>query len=215
MTDTAEQILETSRILFNEQGVENVAISQIAGTLSISAGNLTYHFAKKQHIVGSHIQQLEHIMVATLQGFSYDGSASEFLDSYVELLRVTWNYRYLFNGTSYLLQNTLLSKAEYATLVDHIYEIILTQIDKMIEFGSMQDIPKPYETRTLVDCVWWQWLGWLDANQLLTQDEEKSPEELLQNGIEHQLFLISPYLSKSFSEKLQQEFIRLKAAKAA
>lgn len=211
MADTAQQILETSRTLFNKQGVENVAISQIAKTLTISAGNLTYHYAKKKDIVGSHIRQLENIMVDTLQGFSYDGSAAEFLDSYTELLQVTWDYRYLFNGTTYLLQNSLLSKAEYATLVDHIYETILTQMDKMIEFGSMQTIPAPYETCTLVDCIWWQWLGWLDANQLLSENIPNQ-EMLLQDGIKHQIFLISPYLSKAFSEQLQQEITRLKAA---
>lgn len=212
MTNTAEQILETSRFLFNEQGIENVAISQIAGALSISAGNLTYHFAKKQNIVGSHIRQLEQIMVTTLQKFTFDRSASEFLDSYTELLQVTWNYRYLFNGTTYLLQNALLSKAEYSALVDHIYEIILNQMDKMIEIGNMQSIAKPYDTRTLVDCVWWQWLGWLDANQLLTPDESISTKNLLRNGIEHQMFLISPYLSEPFREELQQQLIQHRAA---
>lgn len=210
MTDTATQILETSRSLFNEQGVENVAISQITKQLGISAGNLTYHFAKKQHIVGEHIRQLEKALVATVEEFSYDGNAAEFFVAYVEFMQITWEYRYLFNGTAYLLQNTLLTKLEYTALVERINDIIVTLIDEMIEFGSMQAIPNPFSTRTLVDCVWQHWLGWLDANQILAQDDQMSEKELLKSGIEHQIFMISPYLSTSFREKLHQEFIRYK-----
>lgn len=50
---TKERILAASLALFNERGYGNVTMRMIADFLSISVGNLTYHFPKKQDIVNA------------------------------------------------------------------------------------------------------------------------------------------------------------------
>ena len=50
---TKERILAASLALFNERGYGNVTMRMIADSLSISVGNLTYHFPKKQDIVNA------------------------------------------------------------------------------------------------------------------------------------------------------------------
>lgn len=44
-------ILDQSRKLFNERGVANVTIRQIAKELNMSSGNLNYHFKKREDIL--------------------------------------------------------------------------------------------------------------------------------------------------------------------
>ena len=46
-----ERIIEKSVLLFNEKGFFNVSIQEIAKSLEISPGNLTYHFPKKEHLL--------------------------------------------------------------------------------------------------------------------------------------------------------------------
>lgn len=208
MNKTAIQILQTSRILFNEKGVESVAIAQIADRLGISTGNLTYHFARKQHLISCHIHQLELEIVAVLDGFSSDASASEFLDVYASIYSVTWEYRYLFTGTAYLLQNSLLEKVEYQTLVEHIHTRFLAQLDSMAHVGRIKQELSKFDKRNLVDCAWWQWLGWLGTHQFLPDDNKKNITPLLLDGLRHQIFLIQPYLDQRYRDQVLEELER-------
>ena len=45
---TKQKILDTARTLFNEMGYNTVSLRDIAKTVGISEGNLTYYFQKKE-----------------------------------------------------------------------------------------------------------------------------------------------------------------------
>ncbi len=49
--NTRATILGAARTLFNERGLENVSLRNIADELDISIGNLTYHFKRRDDIV--------------------------------------------------------------------------------------------------------------------------------------------------------------------
>jgi AcrR family transcriptional regulator len=55
---TKEKILNGSRVLFNREGWREVRIRDIAGSLGISPGNLTYHFPKKEDLLKAILAQL-------------------------------------------------------------------------------------------------------------------------------------------------------------
>ncbi len=44
-------ILDTARRLYNDRGLSNVTVRQIAQKMKISSGNLTYHFQKRGDLV--------------------------------------------------------------------------------------------------------------------------------------------------------------------
>lgn len=51
MHSTKEKIILTAKELFDEHGMANVRLLQIADAVGISVGNLTYHFKNKEYIV--------------------------------------------------------------------------------------------------------------------------------------------------------------------
>lgn len=50
-SNTKQKILEASIRLFNENGMANVRLQQIASEIGISPGNLAYHFRNKEAII--------------------------------------------------------------------------------------------------------------------------------------------------------------------
>jgi AcrR family transcriptional regulator len=55
---TKQKILDASLLLFNENGISNVRLQQIADETGISVGNLAYHFNNKEAITESLIANI-------------------------------------------------------------------------------------------------------------------------------------------------------------
>ena len=53
-----EEIVNTARRLFNQRGMAAVSMRDIAETLGISVGNLTYHFPRKEELADAVAQDL-------------------------------------------------------------------------------------------------------------------------------------------------------------
>ena len=56
--NTKQKILQASISLFNQNGMANVRLQQIANEIGISAGNLAYHFRNKEAIIESINEEL-------------------------------------------------------------------------------------------------------------------------------------------------------------
>jgi len=63
---TKEKILKSSIHLFNQQGLVNVRLQQIADETGISVGNLAYHFYSKEAIIDSIVTQLNEILTPVI-----------------------------------------------------------------------------------------------------------------------------------------------------
>lgn len=48
---TNEQIKEQAKVLFNEKGLKNVTLREVAKAMNKSYGNVTYHFPTKEHLL--------------------------------------------------------------------------------------------------------------------------------------------------------------------
>jgi len=66
MGKTRQNIIQTAIQLFNERGIVNISIQNIADQLQISKGNLTYHYKTKQELMHS----VYRYMIKTLEEMS-------------------------------------------------------------------------------------------------------------------------------------------------
>lgn len=55
---TKKQILEVSRVLFNEKGVMNVTLRDVAKSMKRSYGNITYHYPTKENVLTSLFEEM-------------------------------------------------------------------------------------------------------------------------------------------------------------
>lgn len=61
--NTKKQILEASRLLFNEKGVMNITLRDVAKYLNKSYGNVTYHFPIKEDIIFELLREMNEELV--------------------------------------------------------------------------------------------------------------------------------------------------------
>lgn len=55
---TKKQIVEVSRVLFNEKGVMNVTLRDVAKSMKRSYGNITYHYPTKEDVLTSLFEEM-------------------------------------------------------------------------------------------------------------------------------------------------------------
>ena len=67
--NTKQKILNAAIQLFNEHGLANVRLQQIADEIDISVGNLAYHFKNKEAIVEAVVNNLEDEVMDILSNY--------------------------------------------------------------------------------------------------------------------------------------------------
>jgi len=92
---TASRILEASRELFNMKGYAATSVTEIAASLGMSQGNLTYHFPTKQALA----MAIEDDLLEIMQGRRANANESAIADDYIEHvtfgMEITWRYRFV------------------------------------------------------------------------------------------------------------------------
>ena len=202
---TRQRVLDKSAELFNNFGIEAVSIGQISDALQISTGNLTYHFKKKADLVTAHIAALEQFLLTEVDGFPMISNPKNFSEAYVNLLGLTLNYRFLFVGSTYILQNDLVEAARYQQLIEVTKKTFVRQSKRLITEGFMKPVQKPYDVEMLIDSIWWQWLGWMLVTQIDQPESRKAERKQLADAVLHILFLAHHYIDPEFFKAVQAE----------
>ena len=86
---TRDRILDKSRDLFNEQGTRNVSTNHVAKALTMSPGNLYFHFHNKEEIVRELFLRMTR---ETRELLLTDHSPESLTRKHLEL---AWKYRFL------------------------------------------------------------------------------------------------------------------------
>ncbi len=117
MKDTRNKILTAARKLFNEEGLNNVTLRQIAQSINISQGNLNYHFKLKEDILEVLYFNLVEEMDLQISSMNTQHSHLNFLYETSKLsMEIMYDYRFILIDYSYIMNTNSTIKSHYGKL---------------------------------------------------------------------------------------------------
>lgn len=102
---THAKILDAAKVLFNENGVPQTSLRDIAKKIDISQGNLTYHFPKKESIFEElYFEFVDRIKDQALVDENSALNLKSFIVHTRERMHIMLNYRFLFIDLNHTLR---------------------------------------------------------------------------------------------------------------
>lgn len=100
---TAERILEVTLDLFNRFGEPNVSTTLISAELSISPGNLYYHYPAKDELINALFDRYEKALGEILHAADGVENVEDAWLFFHMLFELVWGYRFLYRDLNDLL----------------------------------------------------------------------------------------------------------------
>lgn len=203
-SDTRKRIIERSIALFNQRGVQQVAIEQIAADLAMSPGNITYYFPFKRHLIHATLDHLKVRLRQSLEAQSVTAvhDAGEYV---IGGIRTLWDFRFFFNSLVFLLADDPELRQEYAEFRHWAIGAVVEDLSRLVQIGFFFAPAAPNSLQLLADNMWSQWLSWLRGQQIESPRAMTPSNQALYDCALHLWSLCQPHLEPRFSRQLIDE----------
>ncbi len=203
---TKDRILLTSLKMFNEQGERNVSTNHIAAALSISPGNLYYHFRNKNEIVYQLFLKYEE----EVQGFMSvpEQRSVTYQDkvNYLEaILNSMWDYRFLHRDLQHLLQDDERLRIAYREFSSRTVADGRRVLQSMADSGVL--LANKEQIDALILNIWVlvvSWSSFLQSISIQQNDSTSMRKTLLKRAIYQIIALEEPFLCESLKPMLPE-----------
>lgn len=189
---TRDRILETSLMLFNDEGEHNVTTVDIANEMDISPGNLYYHFKGKESIIESLFARFDSEFGVLLRE---SGTARLDLKDYWFFVYVVfeeiYKYRFLFVDLGAIILRYGDIEKRFRRLVGQIRQAI-TQILKNLSDQSALALDAE-QSSVLGDTITMIMLYWFSHQRL--SHPNLASDQLIHSAVYRIMCLVSPYVS--------------------
>lgn len=176
MSKTRQNIIQKAIQLFNERGVVNVRIRDIADDLGISPGNVSYHYKKKQELLDS----VYRFMIKRLEEMAV---GNQFMNPTKDPLYVAKGYLDHISEFRFFYQDTLEIIRSYPKLaILHQQQVAQEKsIIRNLMFMSVGKgdlVPEPFEGvyESLAHSIWMTLHFWL-TQQIIRGEKNNNLEE--------------------------------------
>ncbi|MFM1907234.1 MAG: hypothetical protein RLZZ591_911 [Pseudomonadota bacterium] len=192
---TAERILEASLALFNRFGEPNVSTTLISAELSISPGNLYYHYPAKEELINALFDRFEKALNELLHA---SGDVRDVEDAWFflhTLFELIWEYRFLYRDLNDLLSKNRRLETHFQAVLKNKTRSVTALLEGMRFAGSVQmDSREVRSTATSMVVVLTYWLSFEYVRDPRHAMEPDSGPNALLGGAHHVLNLLAPYL---------------------
>lgn len=205
---TYQRIIDASLQLFNENGERATSTNHIAAYLSISPGNLYYHFANKDEIIMQLFKRYSSTMLDYLSNTKLPENVVGCVDYMNGILNIMWDYRFLFSDVNTLLTRSAAFLGEHnefthvqiaPLLVKLLARLQETQLIQIDEIGK-QD---------LAINMWMVTKYWFDFDNSLNKSQFN--ENSKSRGVYRTLSLLRPYLLPEYVAEFDALMAKLEA----
>ncbi len=202
---TAERILEVTLELFNRFGEPNVSTTLISAELSISPGNLYYHYPAKDELINTLFERYERSL-GELLGAADDVRDVEdawfFLHSLFELI---WAYRFLYRDLNDLLSKNRLLETHFQSVLKNKTRAVRAILSGMSRNGAIDiDAREVEPTANCMVVLLTYWLSYEYVRDPRHALEPDHAEQALLRGAQHVLTLLAPHLEASQRQHLME-----------
>ena len=200
---TAERILEVTLELFNRFGEPNVSTTLISAEMSISPGNLYYHYPAKDELINSLFDRYERSLTDLLQAAESVRNVEDAWLFFHMLFELIWQYRFLYRDLNDLLSKNRRLETHFQFVLKNKSRAVQTVLDGLT-MGSQLRIDRrevePVASAMVVVLTYWLSYEYVrDPRRAL---EPESAGLALARGAQHVLCLLLPYLDAAAREHL-------------
>lgn len=195
---TKDRILSKALDLFNEKGVKNVTLRQIALTLRMSQGNLNYHFKTKAEIVSQLYFELVEKMDREMDKVTESQPTLHFLrESAFVSMNVLYGYRFITRDLYHVLGSNEALKSHYLQLQQKRKQQYVLMFQNLKKEGLMREEELEGEFDRLYERMNILGDNWINAADFFRQESESKVSDY------HALLfeVIYPYLTKKGKEQ--------------
>jgi AcrR family transcriptional regulator len=201
---TAERILEVTLDLFNRFGEPNVSTTLISAELSISPGNLYYHYPAKDELINALFDRYEKGLGEILQAADGVENVEDAWLFFHMLFELIWNYRFLYRDLNDLLSKNRRLETHFQFVLKNKTRAMHALLDGLSRFGVMRlsvNDAAPVATSMVVVVTYWLSFEYVrDPRRAL---EPESAAAALGRGAFHALALLLPHLDEPSQKHLR------------
>jgi len=185
-----EKIIKAALELFNEFGTAKVSTNHICEKLSISPGNLYYHYRNKDEIIIAIFEEMINKWDQT--PVPKEANLKNLTHLYERTFQYLWDYRFIHREINFLYQSNKIFKEIFRKAQNKRLKQIEEFISKYLKAGIFKVISN-VEIRYLARTIWFFSLYWMSY---LETEGKPINEKSLKESISILSNIIKPYLSK-------------------
>jgi AcrR family transcriptional regulator len=198
-----ERIIEAALELFNEHGSRSMTTNHIAAHLSISPGNLYYHFRNKEEIIRAIFDRISDVVRTTIAiPQDRDITAAELGSYHLVGIATLWNFRFLFRDLSELLARDTELASGYRELQQWLLTEFIGLLERMIAQGDMRRPDQRGALSRVATNTFILWTSWINFLTTSKPEPEVHPSDMLEGALQSFLTL-EPYLEPRFAAQVR------------
>jgi AcrR family transcriptional regulator len=197
-----ERIVEASLALFNERGTGNVTTNHIAAHLSISPGNLYYHFRNKEEIIRTIYPRFgEAVRGALALPDEREITAQDVGRYHVAGIEAIWEFRFLTRDPTDLVVRDPAMAEPTSGLNVWLIDWFVTLFERLIAQGHMRRPDPPGDLARVATNAVILWSRWLDFVMTSRSKVDVEQSDVAEGALQSFLSFV-PYLDGAFAAQV-------------